>query len=93
MHSAAVMLVISYCTFGVCISAYVRIYVCIDARACVCDVYDCACVRVVCVSVHVLCVLCVHDMFVHTQGIYMCMSHVQLGILQYIHTVYTMYVM
>ena len=60
MHLAAVMLVISYCTFGVCISAYVYMYVLMHVH--VCGVYDCACMRVVCVSVHVLvfyvCMIC-----------------------------------
>ena len=42
-------------------------------------------VRVVCVSVHVcVCFIHAHDMFVQIQGIYMCMSHVYLSILQYI---------
>ena len=31
----------------------------------------------------VVCFICVHDMFVHIEGIYTCMSYVHLGILQY----------
>ena len=32
-------------------------------------------------SIHAfVCFIHVHDMFVHTQGTYLCMSHVQLGI-------------
>ena len=35
-------------------------------------------------SVHVcMCFICVYDMFMHAQGIYMCMNHVHLGIAVY----------